>query len=349
MNIGYATAKADLGHPAFRRRFGYYLKSREKKWEVADIRKSYDLVIVHHSADLPAWQSYGRGKVIFDYNDDYLGVDMGSPKARLRGSAKYLSGQWSKWYLDFKDGYIAMMRRADAIVCCTQKQFEDATRYCKNIVTIPDMQSDGGWSPKADYTRGGAINLVWEGLPSFEGIAKISRVLKDVHAETGSAFHVITKLRAPRVLSTLFPASTEGRLRILGLPRTYMYEWNEFLFPKVVCACDLAVIPIDMDDPFWVGKPANKLLFFWRLGMPTLASATPEYLHATSQCGLSDMICHNAEEWREKLMLYGGDTDLRRQAGERARHFMDKHYSNEVLLAAWDRVIEQVLSTAGRG
>ena len=38
-----------------------------------------------------------------------------------------------------------------------------------------------------------------------------------------------------------------------------------------------------MNDPMMVGKPKNKLLLFWRMGLPTLVSAIPSYKRAMQE------------------------------------------------------------------
>ena len=42
----------------------------------------------------------------------------------------------------------------------------------------------------------------------------------------------------------------------------YLYEWNIHTCSEIAGACDLAVIPMNKDDPMDWGKPENKLLNF---------------------------------------------------------------------------------------
>lgn len=345
MKIGYAISpNVGIAHPAYRRRFGFYLKNISAQWEIANPKESYDLVVVHHSADLTRWIDYKNGKIILDYNDDYLSVEMSSGRALARGCVKFASGQWSKFYPDFRKVYVAMMQRADAVVCCTRKQAVDASRYCKTIRCIVDMQPDDGWLAKTDYDRQTIGNLVWEGLPAFDGLKTIAAQLGAVARESGVALHVISSLRHGRYLNTLFPEAIDQKLKRISLPLpTYLYEWNEFMFPSLVRACDLAIIPINMEDPFWLGKPINKLLFFWRLGMPVLASSTPEYEYAMNECGLSDMLCRNADDWCPKIRKYMGDTKLRESAGKAGNAYARAQFSNERLLQLWDELIRNVV------
>jgi hypothetical protein len=114
------------------------------------------------------------------------------------------------------------------------------------------------------------------------------------------------------------------------------------MFSRIVTGCDLALIPIPMHKPFWVGKPANKLLLFWRMGMPTLTSPTPAYIKMMRECGL-DMVCSTPDDWKDKLKRYMCDETARREAGRKAKAFVDAEYSEEKLLERWDRAFASVL------
>lgn len=340
--IGWALAKAGLDEPAYRRRFGYYLKQRNLSWEIADIKKTYDLVIVHHSADLTAWQDYNRAKIIFDYNDDYLSAAGHDFKSIGRGMAKFLFRRWRKLELDYSMAYIKMMRHADAIICCTDVQEAQARKYCSNVYQILDMQSDPDWVSKKVYTAGTAFNLVWEGLPRFDGLEKLAPVLRTFQDKHNCALHVITSLRHGKYLNDVLQVDTKDELRRrLKLKDVFLYEWNQYLFSHIVTACDLAIIPIDLQKPFWVSKPSNKLLFFWRMAMPTLVDPTPAYIKAMAECGL-DMVCNSSDDWMSKLERFFVDEEVRQTSGGRAKIFVDEHYSEQKLLAKWDAVLASV-------
>jgi hypothetical protein len=306
LKVGWAITNANLDVPAYRRRFGYYLKQRKIHWENADIKKSYDLVVVHHASDITAWKDYDKAKIIMDYNDDYLYGTRTSVKDIGRGLAKFLFRQWSNLELDYRKAYTKMMARADAIVCCTDAQEADARKYCSNVYQIVDMQSDLDWIVKERYESGSTFNLVWEGLPGFEGLIKLSPILRFFQAEHNSALHLITALKYGRHLRDFIQVHTKEEIRKLDLNRVFLYEWNSYLYSHIATACDLAIIPIDLQNPFLLSKPSNKLIFFWRIGMPTLVDPTPAYVKLMDECGL-DMVCRSHQEWLDKLELYSRD------------------------------------------
>lgn len=344
LKIGYAIANEDINIPAYRRRFGYYLKRRGISWEVADIRKSYDLVVVHHSSDITAWKDYDKAKIIMDYNDDYLsGGIRRDVKNRGRGLAKFVLRQWSGLELDYRNAYTKMMARADAIVCCTDAQEADARKYCVKVHQISDMQSDPDWIVKEKYDSGSTFNIVWEGLPGFEGIVTLVPTLRSFQAKHDSALHLITALKHGKYLRNVYQVHTKDEIaRQLKLDNVFLYEWNPYLFSHIATACDLAIIPIDMSVPFLASKPSNKLISFWRLAMPTLVSPTPAYVKLMNECEL-DMVCCSPEEWREKLDFFFVNKEARRKTGTRGRQFVDENYSEEKLLEKWDEVLYSLL------
>lgn len=343
VKIGYASAAIDRDHPAVRRRFGYYAQKRDVQFEQANPTSAYDVVVVHHSADLTMWSSYEKGKIIFDYNDDYLNASPKGFKARIKGLAKYVTGQYSKLEIDFTRAYMKMIRRADAVIYSTDAQLADVRPHCTNAYKIVDMQSDGDWMVKKDYKSGPVVNLVWEGLPALAGLESILPVLQDLKARIDFSLHLVTAIKWPRYLNHYFPTHTKRKIdRVFPFKGVFLYEWVPSTFSNIVTACDLAIIPIPMHDPFWVGKPANKLLFFWRMAMPVLTSPTPEYTNVMKDCGV-DMSCHNADDWKEKLTYYMKDSLARAEAGTRGKRFVDDVYGNDRLLSLWDRAVISVL------
>lgn len=344
INIGWAiAADASLDVPAYRRRFGYYLKQRGISWEIADIKKKYDLVVVHHASDITAWKNYSKSKIILDYNDNYL-IETGNTFKNIgRGLAKYLFRHWSQLEIDYRKAYTRIMQRADAIVCCTDEQEVDARKYCSNVHQIADMQCDPDWTTKTNYDLGSMLNLVWEGLPNFDGLVTLTPVLRAFQAKRNFALHLLTALKYGKYLRNLMQVHTKNEIsRILSLNQCFLYEWNPYLFSKIVALCDLAIIPIDMRNPFMVSKPGNKLLFFWRIGMPTLVDPTPAYSKLMSECGLN-MVCRSSDEWTEKLERFSLDRDARHAAGIQALQFVKENYSEQKLLAKWDQVLDSVL------
>ena len=114
------------------------------------------------------------------------------------------------------------------------------------------------------------------------------------------------------------------------------------MFSTLEAACDLALIPLPLHDPFAAGKCANKLFNFWQMAMPTITSETPAYSSAMRQAGLY-MCCRTDQEWLEMLEYYITNEDARRHVGCVGKAYVDKHYSEQCLLTEWDTAFSNVL------
>jgi glycosyltransferase involved in cell wall biosynthesis len=101
------------------------------------------------------------------------------------------------------------------------------------------------------------------------------------------------------------------------------------------------VIPLDLTDPFARGKPENKLLLLWRMGIPAVVSATPAYRRVLDAAGLP-MACADAAAWRATLATYLESETLRAAAGRRGAEYAELHAGDERLLERWDAVLESV-------
>lgn len=343
LRIGYVPYRPDLSAPGDRRRFPWWAERRGVPFSLADPDGDYDLVVLSARADITTWVHQPlRTRLVYDLIDSYLAVPRTSPKALLRGAAKFAVRETAHLSLSYRRSIEMMCRRADAVVCSTEEQRSQIGRLSTNVHVVLDAHSELGSWRKADYRAGSPFRLVWEGLPDtvrhFEVVAP---VLAQVAAERPLELHLITDLRRYRWLGRVGTQSTSRIARELFEP-TFLYEWNLGLLGPIATACDLAVIPLDLEDRFAAGKPENKLLMLWRLGMPTITSATPSYKRAMKGAGL-DMTCSTAEDWRIALRRYCGDETARQQAGTAGRAYVERHHSEDTLIEAWDRVVRSVV------
>jgi len=124
--------------------------------------------------------------------------------------------------------------------------------------------------------------------------------------------------------------------------QVYLYSWSELLAPVIIASCDLALIPVPLEDSLNAGKPENKLLIFWRLGVPAIVSATPAYARIMQQSGIG-MAARTSEDWSRLLDRYMSDEAARRDTGQRGKRYAEEHYGFEKIFDQWDSVIKSVL------
>ena len=234
-----------------------------------------------------------------------------------------------------------MWRRADAVVCSTEEQRTEIGRLCANVHVILDVQDSAVRERKREYGLGSTVNLFWEGLPyNLDGFRSLDSVLRELSRERSVAIHLMTLPSFGRWSGRVGRINTAD-LAARRFDRAYVYQWNAPLLSRVATGCDLAVIPLDLANPFARGKPENKLLLMWRMGLPALVSRTPAYARAMHDAGL-EMTCQDEGQWRERLRAYLTDEDARRQAAEQGHAFAVREHSAERIFARWDRVLESV-------
>jgi glycosyltransferase involved in cell wall biosynthesis len=339
MRIGYAPYSPALTQPGDRRRFPFYASRRGLAFELADPRRTYDVVVVTPRADLLTWRHYRprHSKVLFDIVDSYLEIPRTDPKAILRGPAKFLAGEARQPFFSYRRALEQMIERSDATVCATPEQAAGAARLCPNVHVILDFQSDLIRRVKHNYTAGSPFHLVWEGLGNnVRWFSEIARPLKEVTQRRPLVLHLITAIEYKEFVQRFWRRQT-ARIAARYCDELRLYQWSAEMVSVIATACDLAVIPLPLHRPFESGKPESKLIMFWRMGVPTVTSSTPAYARTMAQAGQC-LHCETEEEWVSALLRMVLDEDARARAGRGGREFAERRYNDERLLERWDAV-----------
>lgn len=343
--IGYSTFRDNPTGPGDRRRFLAFAAKRDLAWEIARPDVPYDLVIANPGGDLSVWSRLPkRTKFVFDMVDSYLAEPGWNPKTIFRGVFKYAMGHTRHLHLDYRALIEATCRRADAVICSTEEQRESILALCPEVHVILDFQSEATGEVKSDYTRREVFQLVWEGLPqnvsTFREFAEPFRALA---AKRPLVLNLITDVRYPLASTHFGMRPTTDLVReVLGSEHVTIRPWNLEQFAAIATSCDLAVIPIPLDIPFMRGKPENKLVLFWRLGLPVVTSATPAYERAMRAAGLA-MTCRTPADWTSQLERLMDDEAARREAGQRGLACARETYSEASTLAKWDAVVQPLI------
>jgi glycosyltransferase involved in cell wall biosynthesis len=341
LRIGYVPYSSSLEMPGDRRRFVHYARKRKLNFEIADPERSYDVVVLSERADVSVWGRYRKGKLVYDLIDSYLAIPRNDLKGRLRGLAKFVSRQSRYLQLDHWKALEAMCKRADAVICTTEEQKRDISKFCSNVHIILDAHTSVARTTKHSYAANQPFRLVWEGMPyTLNSLQLIRPVLERLQRSLPIELHLVTDLEYHRYLGRYGRKSTGEAAREL-FTNVRLHAWREADCADIICSCDLAVIPLMLTDPFTAGKPENKLLLLWRMGMPVVASATPAYTRAMAGAGLS-MSCANEAEWFDALQTYSGDEAARQHAGERGLAYVASHYGEEQILALWDQLFQSL-------
>jgi len=342
--IGYAGYSSDFSAPGDRRRFVAYASARGLDYERADLRRDYDLVLVAHNGDIPGWTARKRRdgadlKFVFELADSYFRRTSLAGR-HLKGMARYGLRTDSLPSPDFLRTLIRACEAADAVICSTEEQAETICRYNPNVFTSFDWFGDDLGAPKSDYRRGSKLRLVWEGQSTtLKNLHSIREVINELHDVV--ELHVVTDPTVFRYLNRFGRHAAQDLLRGFQCD-VYFHPWDRGTFSNRITDSDVAIIPIDLDDAFARGKPENKLVMLWQLGMPVLASDTPAYRRAMESAGI-DLLCRDSADWRTRLRMMIAAPDRKREGiGQKGRSFAERAYSKDEFLERFDRVFTSV-------
>jgi len=344
LSIGYLSYSQNYEHPGDKRRFVYYAKNKNLSFEIADPSKKYDVLILTQNADLSIWSNYdiGGAKIVYDLIDSYLLIPQNEFKGNLRGLAKFVAGKSKYLKLNHWKAIEAMCMRADAVICSTQEQSFRIKPFCNNVHQILDVHNTVSTKVKTEYQSGNIFNIVWEGLPGNLYAFNIFReVFLELEKKHEIALHFVTDLSYFRYLEKFVKTNTINIVKDLA-KNVHLYQWNELTCAEIICKCDLAIIPVDLNNQLVKGKPENKLLLFWRMGMPTITSSTPAYKRAMKKAELN-MDCSNIQEWITTIDKYIFDEKERRNAGIRGLEATNLYYDLNETINQWDKVFDSIL------
>lgn len=346
LSVGYAPYTQDYSAPGDRRRFCYYAEKRGISYETADPARTYDLLVVSPGADITQWCRYGKGKtrVIYQTIDAYLSTNIWELKSAIRGTAKYVLGHHRHLEMDYRTAIKKMCLRADAVICSTEEQRLDVLPFCDNVHIILDFHTKAIRQTKQDYSLGGTFNLAWEGLgENVVMLGVIREALQEVSRLCPVSVHCVTDLTYRKMNGPVRPSQTRdlARRTLAGI-RSYLYEWNEEMFAAICTSCDAAVVPVPLEVPLFRGKPENKLVLFWKMGLPTVVSASPANMRAMEICG-QDLSCVTSADWVDRLTRLATSESERRRVGQEGRQFAEERYGEANMLKQWDSVFESVL------
>ena len=340
--IGYVPYNASLKMPGDRRRFIAYASARGLPFEIAQPDQRYDVVVLSELADITMWSDYSHGKIIYDLIDSYLTIPRTDIKQFLRGTVYYVAGRHHRLQFNYRASIQRMCRRADAVICTTDEQKRDILWLCPNVHIILDDHDPVVKTIKREYRADSPFNLVWEGLPSnIPQLKIIGPILRKLSRRKPLLLHIISDLNRPRFLNRFgtIESIEEARRFFDGVQ---LHRWEEATCSANITNCDVAIIPIDLNDPLTAGKPENKLFLFWRMAMPTVASATPAYARAFGAAGLSHLACRDDKDWLNSLEHLMSNETARGKAGARGYAFVEAQKSSACVLKHWDDVFASV-------
>jgi len=349
LRLGYVSHSKDYSSSSDRRRFVHYAKNRGINFEIANSENEYDIVLITHgSSDLTVWSKYDKSNaiVIYEIIDSYLATSGLTFLGLFRGVAKYLSGEHKYCQFNFKKSVELMCRRADVVICSSQEQKDSISRYCDNVFIILDVKSMYSNYKKVEQSQptNGVLNIAWEGLPhNIKSFAVIREALSILSEQYQINLHLITALKYKQYMNKYLTKHTINEVKkYIDINNVNLYQWNELTVSHISSACDFAVIPINSNDPMDNGKPEDKLLIFWLMGLPAVVSQTPAHLRAMSAAGLS-MSCATSDDWVREIRNLADNESNRNQAAIKGFTYASDVSNEEKIMSSWDNMFSFVV------
>jgi len=308
------------------------------------LARDYDLVLVTHNGDIPGWTARKRRegsrlKFVFELVDSYF-TQTGLARRHLKGAARRVLGIDSRVSLDFMRTLAAACEAADAVICSTEEQAAIIRGFNANVHLSFDYFGDELGPAKVDFGRPGKLRIAWEGqsttLPNLQVIRGVLNEVKNM-----VELHVITDPQIHRFFGRFGSYPAMRALEGIECDK-HFHAWNRATFSRLVTDCDVAVIPIDQSNALWWGKPENKLVLLWQLGMPVLTSATPVYHRVMERAGV-DMSCRNDGDWRRgiELLITAPPADLAGISAQ-CRLYAATAYSKGAFVGRFDAVLSSI-------
>jgi glycosyltransferase involved in cell wall biosynthesis len=340
LKIGYVPLNPDLvTAPGDYRRFVRYANIRGVSYEIAKLEKVYDVVIVTQGADITLWKDYQHGVIVYDLIDSYLSIPKTNIKGIFRGLAKYIAGQHNKLEFSYWKTIKRMCIKAGVVICSTKEQRSKILPYCPKTLIILDYHSDVIRSLKQNYKLGNTVKLIWEGLPSnLYQLEYLKNVLLRLDRKYNIELHIATKLIYSRFLGKYGVTSVEKQAGKI-FKNVIMHEWKKETISDLVCKCDIAIIPIDGNYPLTKFKPENKILFFWKVGIPVVASNIVSYSRVMNNANLS-FTCENEKDWFNKIESLILSETLRKSTAISGKKYANNVFCDKSISDKWDNVFK---------
>jgi len=334
--IGIIPLSKNFNHPGDRRRFIYFCNTRNIKYEIASFDKKYDAVFITQTCDLTLWRNYKLSPIIFDFTDSYLKDTLF--KNYLRGLGKYLLRRNKFYIFNYKRLLKQMCKVSYAVICTTKDQLNEIKEYNNNVHLILDSRVELSHIQKTNYDRSNTFKFLWEGLPENIKTFKIlTNVFEKIREKYNIELYILTDKKYPKFFSNILMRDTLSSIKkILKYDNIYLYQWSFSNMDYLVNKCDLALIPL-LNHPLYLGKPENKLLIFWQMGIPVLCSNSPAYKEATCK-GQLNIICENENDWYNKIINMIENQEYRFESAKLGNSLVNTFYSDNKLLEEWDDI-----------
>ncbi len=283
-------------------------------------------------------------KLVLDMVDGYLVDKPNFVKDFLRQLSRVGIREFLRKPVSFSKKISQLCREVDLITVGSEEQASVARVFNPNVFAIWDCHDEFG-SPREPHCKEKVsnFNIFWEGLSvTLFHFKECMSELREFILKTDSNLHIVTNAEHYRFGNRLFKVPAEQIIAEVfkGFDgRVQFHPWSIPKVREVAGECDFGLIPLLEEDKFARLKPENKLMIYWRLGLPTLFSDSPSYLRVSKEIGLVDFSVAKGT-WGGKLSWLAND--LVRQGGRisSATEMLRENHNEKAILAKWQKAFQ---------
>jgi glycosyltransferase involved in cell wall biosynthesis len=230
----------------------------------------------------------------------------------------------------FDQGFYPFVEKCSAIVGCSRIIFRDAQRYVSLSYFIPDAVDQNNYPARKEYVEKEQCTIGWVGMASgLPFLLPINRTLQSLQRKYGVNITLITSSDYERISPSIAGQFAFHFTRV---------EWSLDSVARNLASCDIGIAPLPHDSY----KSSNKVVTYWSVGLPVVASPTYEYSQIIVH-GENGFIAKSKKDWEcllERLLLDGG---LRRKLGLAGLEASSKYCTIEQVADQWAQVLSEVL------
>ena len=345
-DVTYFPYSQDLSHPGDRRRLKVWSDFFQNSINLGNPKKS-DLLVLSGASALGKWVKNHPGPTVIDLVDGYISYDVPLFEDVARNTLRSILGKSSLNSFRYSNEVINAICRASAVVVASPEQAAHVRPFNENVHCILDDHSE--LKSNVSSKRNSAdrkFTVIWEGLGhTLKHLSQIAESLERFFYKEDVRLIVLTspyfyrwankfgRIEVPKLLEKSFNRNSNS---------VEFLAWSVENLKSAARISDLAILPIDLTDPFAVSKPENKLLSFWTLGLPTLCSAIPSYKRVLSAIGQDDFLV-DYEDWFDALVRIKRQIQYSKEQTitklENQQNYLYEFHSREIIAEKWDRVL----------
>jgi len=168
----------------------------------------------------------------------------------------------------------------------------------------------------------------------------IKNALLRLNQKYNIELHIATNLMYFRFLGKYGLTSAKKEVERI-FENSIAHEWTKETITDLVRQSDIAIIPIDSRYSLNKFKPENKILFFWRMGIPVVVSDIPSYIRTMRNADL-DFVCKDEVDWYKKIESLILDSSMRQATATAGKQYADRISNTKVITKEWDNVFESI-------